>query len=121
MDYGYLSASKSSHQDFTTVLRNFQAFYGLKKNGILDSSTFSLMKKPRCGVPDQSGSKLQKRYSTEIPWRIRDLTYYVQPGADLPAVSTINTEYGNREGGLQMCKIHIFPKALEPLGNVNLT
>ena len=73
----------------------------------MDSSTVSLMKKPRCGVPDQSGSKLQKRYSTEIPWRIRDLTYYVQPGADLPAVSTIKTEYGNKEGDLQMCEIHI--------------
>ena len=73
----------------------------------MDSSTVSLMKKPRCGVPDQSGSKLQKRYSTEVPWRIRDLTYYVQPGGDLPAVSTIKTEYGNREGHLQMCEIHI--------------
>ena len=89
MDYGYLSASKSSHQDFTAALRNFQAFYGLKKNGILDSSTFSLMKKPRCGAPDQSGSKLQKRYSNYAPWKKRHLKYYIKPGADLPAVSTI--------------------------------
>ena len=66
----------------------------------MDSSTVSLMKKPRCGVPDHSGGKLEKRYSTGVPWRIRDLTYYVQPGADLPAVSMIKREYEDREGDL---------------------
>ena len=64
----------------------------------MDSPTVGLMKKPRCGVPDPGQQELQKRYSTGVPWRIRDLTYYVQPGTDLPAVSTIKREYGDREG-----------------------
>ena len=46
------------------------------------------MKKPRCGVPDDSGDdKRKRRYATTGRWSKNHLTYYVQPGQDLPQVS----------------------------------
>lgn len=83
--YGYLSHERSGNHDVSTAIRNFQEFFGLKVSGTLDSETVDLMKKPRCGVSDDSGGGTRKRrYATLGRWSKTDLTYYVQPGQDLP-------------------------------------
>ena len=48
------------------------------------------MKKPRCGVPDVSEGSRFRRYATGGKWSKTHLTYYVQPGQDLPQVSIEN-------------------------------
>lgn len=45
------------------------------------------MKKPRCGVPDVSEGGRFRRYVTGGKWSKTHLTYFVQPGQDLPQVS----------------------------------
>lgn len=83
--YRYLSSSRSGNHDVATAIRNFQEYFGLEVSGILDASTVTLMKKPRCGVPDVSeGGARKRRYATASKWSKTHLTYYVQPGDDLP-------------------------------------
>ena len=56
----------------------------------MDTETINLMKKPRCGVPDSiEGAGRMRRYATQGKWSKNQLTYYVQPGQDLPHVSTV--------------------------------
>ena len=86
--YGYMPSTLSGNVAMARAIRNFQEFYGLEMNGILDESTVNLMKKPRCGVPDASSGMRKKRYSVYVAWRINHLKYYVKPGLDLPHVST---------------------------------
>ncbi|PIN12574.1 Stromelysin 1 [Handroanthus impetiginosus] len=73
------------------AIRNYQSFYKLKVNGILDSDTVALLTRPRCGVPDFANP-----HTTQIPnigsyyafvpdgskWppRKRSLTYSFPPG-----------------------------------------
>ena len=88
--YGYISSSRSGNHDFSIAIRKFQEFFGLKISGILDSSTVNHMKKPRCGVPDVSEGGRFRRYVTGGKWSKTHLTYFVQPGQDLPKVSIEN-------------------------------
>ena len=40
-------------------------------------------------MPDPTGESRKRRYVTRSKWYKTELTYYVQPGLDLPAVSNI--------------------------------
>lgn len=83
--YGYISHTRSGNHDVPTAIRNFQEYFGLPASGKLDDSTIRLMKKPRCGMPDPTGESRKRRYVTRSKWYKTELTYYVQPGLDLPA------------------------------------
>lgn len=84
-NYGYISYARSGNHDVPTAIRKFQEFFGLNVTGNLDASTIDLMKKPRCGVSDaSSGDTRKRRYATWGIWSKTALTYYVQPGEDLP-------------------------------------
>ena len=87
--YGYISSTRSGNRDVATAVRRFQEFYGLPVSGELDESTVRLMKKPRCGVPDSNGNTRLRRYAIGGKWAKNHLTYFIQPGQDLPHVSMI--------------------------------
>ena len=89
MRYGYISKTRSGNHDVSTAIRQFQEFYGLQVSGKLDDSTVRLMKKPRCGMSDPTPGSRLRRYVTLGKWSKTHLKYYVQPGQDLPHVSTI--------------------------------
>ena len=83
--YHYLSTSRSGNHNVESAIRRFQRFAGLEETGQLDSETIRLMKKPRCGMPDDAaGSDRMRRYKTGSKWRKTSLTYYIQFGRDLP-------------------------------------
>ena len=68
-----------------TAIKNFQRFAGLKVTGRLDRATVTLMKKPRCGMPDDVAARSRvRRYKTGSKWRKTHLTYFIQHGRDLP-------------------------------------
>ena len=76
--------SRSGNHDVEKAITNFQRFAGLKVTGRLDRATIDLMKKPRCGMPDdQAGETRLRRYATYSRWGKRALTYYIQHGRDL--------------------------------------
>ncbi|XP_053187113.1 uncharacterized protein LOC128370954 [Scomber japonicus] len=57
-------------------LADMQRFFGLEITGALDAETLEMMRKPRCGVPDER----MARYSTfgrNIKWRTNKLTYRI--------------------------------------------
>lgn len=76
--------SRSGNHDVKKAISNFQRFAGLDVTGRLDRPTLTLMKKPRCGMPDEvaSGNRF-RRYKTASKWRKNSLTYYIQHGRDL--------------------------------------
>lgn len=83
--YHYLSTSRSGNHDVDSAIRNFQRFAGLKVTGKLDSATIRVMKKPRCGNPDDvAASGRVRRYKTGSKWRKTSLTYFIEFGSDLP-------------------------------------
>ncbi len=66
------------------AISNFQRFAGLKVTGRVDKATVKMMKKPRCGVPDDvAGNNRVRRYKTSSKWRKTSLTYFIQHGRDL--------------------------------------
>ena len=65
------------------AIKRFQGFNGLPESGKLDGPTCGLMKAPRCGMPDVDEEGRVKRYSTSSKWSKKQLTYYVEHGADL--------------------------------------
>ncbi|XP_066506526.1 matrix metallopeptidase 30 [Hoplias malabaricus] len=81
--YSNASASSSSGrrvhvQDFETILKQMQEFFGLEVTGKLDTNTVKMMKKPRCGVSDvarfghfQGSPKWQKK---TVTYRITEYT-----------------------------------------------
>ena len=76
--------SRSGNHDVEKAITNFQRFAGLKVTGRLDRATIDLMKKPRCGMPDdQAGETRLRRYATYSRWGERHLKYYIQHGRDL--------------------------------------
>ena len=76
--------SRSGNHDVEKAITNFQRFAGLKVTGRLDRATIDLMKKPRCGMPDdEAGETRLRRYATSSKWRKTSLTYYIQHGRDL--------------------------------------
>lgn len=87
--YGYISNTRSGNHDVGTAVRQFQEFYGLQVSGRLDAATVRLMKKPRCGMSDPTPGGRLRRYVTLGKWSKTYLKFFVQPGEDLPHVSTI--------------------------------
>ncbi|CAJ0940957.1 unnamed protein product, partial [Ranitomeya imitator] len=88
--YGYLppasrqmSTLRSAHS-LSAAIAEMQRFYGIPVSGELDASTREWMQKPRCGVPDQLGSRTKfsmrrKRYAhTGRKWNQLQLTYSIQ-------------------------------------------
>ena len=103
--YGYISSSRSGNHDVSTAIRKFQQFFGLEVSGILDASTVNLMKKSRCGVPDESEERRMRRYITVSKWSKTHLTYYVRPGQDLPHVSKMVVFRVQRVNGILALQI----------------
>ena len=66
-----------------TAIKNFQNFVGLPATGVLDEATINQMQQPRCGIPDVDEQGRVKRYRTGSKWNKKQLTYYVEHGADL--------------------------------------
>ena len=66
-----------------TAVRRFQEFTGLPVTGDLDERTIAQMKKPRCGMADVDEEGRVKRYKTGSKWSKKQLTYFVEHGADL--------------------------------------
>ena len=66
-----------------TAIKNFQNFVGLPATGVLDKATINQMKQPRCGIPDVDEQGRVKRYRTGSKWSKKQLTYFVEHGADL--------------------------------------
>ena len=82
--YHYISPTRSGNHDVETAIRRFQEFTGLSVTGELNEQTIAQMKKPRCGVADVDEEGRVKRYKTGSKWSKKDLTYFVEYGADLP-------------------------------------
>ena len=66
-----------------TAIRRFQEFTSLSVTGELNEQTIAQMKKPRCGMADVDEEGRVKRYKTGSKWSKKDLTYFVEYGADL--------------------------------------
>ena len=82
--YHYISPTRSGNHDVETAIRRFQEFTGLSVTGELNEQTIAQMKKPRCGMADVDEEGRVKRYKTGSKWSKKDLTYFVEYGADLP-------------------------------------
>ncbi|XP_069822497.1 matrix metalloproteinase-15 isoform X2 [Dendropsophus ebraccatus] len=92
--YGYLPpvnrqmSTLRSAQIFSSAISEMQQFYGIPVTGELDQTTREWMQKPRCGVPDQFGSKAKssirlRRYAhTGRKWNKLQLTYSIQNHSD---------------------------------------
>lgn len=82
--YHYISPTRSGNHDVETAIRRFQEFTGLSVTGELNEQTIAQMKKPRCGMADMDEEGRVKRYKTGSKWSKKDLTFFVEYGADLP-------------------------------------
>ena len=51
-----------------------QSFFGLQITGMLDADTLEMMKKPRCGVPDENIARFSI-FGNNLKWQKNDLTY----------------------------------------------
>ncbi|XP_053561040.1 matrix metalloproteinase-20 [Bombina bombina] len=58
----------------SSKLKKMQQFFGLQVTGKLDYSTVSIMKKPRCGMPDVANYHL---FPGEPKWEKKTLTYRI--------------------------------------------
>uniref|UniRef100_A0A8B9LJB7 Matrix metallopeptidase 30 n=1 Tax=Astyanax mexicanus TaxID=7994 RepID=A0A8B9LJB7_ASTMX len=61
-------------EDFETVLKKMQEFFGLEVTGKLDTNTINLMKKPRCGVSDVSNFG---HFQGKPKWQKKTITYRI--------------------------------------------
>uniref|UniRef100_A0A3B3ZZ13 interstitial collagenase n=1 Tax=Periophthalmus magnuspinnatus TaxID=409849 RepID=A0A3B3ZZ13_9GOBI len=61
----------------TKKLREMQKFFGLKITGTLDEDTMIMMKKPRCGVPDEKVARFSI-FGENLKWQKNDLTYRIE-------------------------------------------
>ncbi|XP_061659911.1 collagenase 3-like [Syngnathoides biaculeatus] len=61
----------------TKKLSDMQRFFGLKITGTLDADTLEMMKKPRCGVPDNKVAAFSTFPST-FKWQKNSLTYRIE-------------------------------------------
>ncbi|XP_023671993.1 matrix metalloproteinase-16-like [Paramormyrops kingsleyae] len=88
--YGYLPSTDPrmsvlrSAQTMQSAIAAMQRLYGLNVTGTLDMGTIDWMRRPRCGVPDQTGggSKLnvrRRRYAlTGQKWQHKHITYSIK-------------------------------------------
>ncbi|KAM4547134.1 collagenase 3-like [Fundulus diaphanus] len=58
-------------------LMEMQKFFGLKITGNLDADTLTMMKKPRCGVPDVDVAQFST-FGSNLKWEKNDLTYRIE-------------------------------------------
>ncbi|XP_034539690.1 collagenase 3-like [Notolabrus celidotus] len=58
-------------------LRDMQKFFGLQITGTLDEETLTMMKKPRCGVPDGHIGEFST-FGNSHKWRKNSLTYRIE-------------------------------------------
>ncbi|KAK7904242.1 hypothetical protein WMY93_016849 [Mugilogobius chulae] len=61
----------------TKKLREMQKFFGLQITGTLDADTLALMKKPRCGVPDEKVARFST-FDGNLKWQTNALTYRIE-------------------------------------------
>ncbi|KAM9348946.1 collagenase 3a [Symphorus nematophorus] len=60
----------------TKKLSEMQRFFGLRITGTLDDETLTMMKKPRCGVPDNSMARFST-FGRNLKWQKNSLTYRI--------------------------------------------
>nr|XP_049599608.1 collagenase 3 [Syngnathus scovelli] len=58
-------------------LSDMQKFFGLQITGTLDADTMEMMKKPRCGVPDEKVSRFAT-FGPNFKWQTNSLTYRIE-------------------------------------------
>ncbi|XP_072301550.1 uncharacterized protein [Eucyclogobius newberryi] len=58
-------------------LREMQKFFGLQVTGNLDANTLEMMKKPRCGVPDDKVARFSI-FREDLKWQKNTLTYRIE-------------------------------------------
>uniref|UniRef100_A0A8C7BRE9 Peptidase metallopeptidase domain-containing protein n=1 Tax=Neovison vison TaxID=452646 RepID=A0A8C7BRE9_NEOVI len=69
------SGRQRSSSLVTEKLKQMQAFFGLKVTGKVDADTLTLMRQPRCGVPDVAPYALGER---TLRWEHTHLTYRLE-------------------------------------------
>ncbi|XP_031166711.1 collagenase 3-like [Sander lucioperca] len=58
-------------------LSEMQRFFGLHITGTLDADTMTMMKKPRCGVPDTKIARFST-FGSDLKWEKNSLTYRIE-------------------------------------------
>uniref|UniRef100_A0A669FA43 interstitial collagenase n=1 Tax=Oreochromis niloticus TaxID=8128 RepID=A0A669FA43_ORENI len=58
-------------------LAEMQRFFGLQITGSLDADTLAMMKKPRCGVPDEQVARFST-FGNNLKWQKNSLTYRIE-------------------------------------------
>uniref|UniRef100_A0A3P8N8W9 interstitial collagenase n=1 Tax=Astatotilapia calliptera TaxID=8154 RepID=A0A3P8N8W9_ASTCA len=58
-------------------LAEMQRFFGLQITGSLDADTLAMMKKPRCGVPDEQVARFST-FDNNAKWQKNSLTYRIE-------------------------------------------
>ncbi|KAM4545909.1 uncharacterized protein PAE49_018371 [Odontesthes bonariensis] len=58
-------------------LSEMQRFFGLQITGTLDADTLEMMKKPRCGVPDEKVARFST-FGNNLKWQKNGLTYRIE-------------------------------------------
>ncbi|XP_019750846.1 collagenase 3-like [Hippocampus comes] len=58
-------------------LSDMQRFFGLKITGTLDDDTLEMMRKPRCGVPDDKVARFST-FGNNLKWQKNSLTYRIE-------------------------------------------
>ncbi|KAG7322638.1 hypothetical protein KOW79_013984 [Hemibagrus wyckioides] len=69
-----ISGRRVKVQDFESVLKKMQEFFGLQVTGKLDTNTIEVMKKPRCGVSDVSNFG---HFNGKPKWDKQTITYRI--------------------------------------------
>ncbi|XP_020790273.2 collagenase 3-like [Boleophthalmus pectinirostris] len=69
--------SRRAISPVTRKLREMQKFFGLKITGNLDEETMAMMKKPRCGVPDEKVARFSI-FGENLKWQKNALTYRIE-------------------------------------------
>ena len=61
--FGYLQESRERNlsllETFETAVKSFQKFFKISPTGVLDETTVSAMKKPRCGLVDEPQNNME--------------------------------------------------------------
>ncbi|XP_041865177.1 collagenase 3-like [Melanotaenia boesemani] len=69
--------SRGGFSPMMKKLGEMQRFYGLQITGNLDADTLEMMKKPRCGVPDNQMARFST-FGNNLKWQKNSLTYRIE-------------------------------------------